>query len=109
METNEQPDSVLKWLTRLGRVAAIAFAIGFVALCCVPLVFSEIEKSPEFIVILVLVAFVFLCGIACILLFVAREMVLWKRKQWQFSLLSLLLVMTQIALAFAVLRAMLTD
>jgi hypothetical protein len=96
---------VIDHLTRLIRIAIAVFVVAF----ALTLAFASLIGPPERLYEIVLVASTTLLllasGLACVGIFFARELVLWKRGRWRFSLGRLLLVMTLLAIALGLIAA----
>jgi hypothetical protein len=71
---------------------AVLFAVAF---------FDPPRSRYALMGTLYLVALLFVLGIGCIVLLTVREVVLWKRKRWQFSLSTLLILTAELAIMLA--------
>jgi hypothetical protein len=94
--TSVSDDRLINFLSHLFKLAVVGFAIAFIALGAVALLGSP-QSVFAFIVVFCVAAAVFLLGIGCVMLLATREIILWRRQQWRFSLRTLLIVTTLIA------------
>jgi amino acid transporter len=104
MSIDEQPkDRRLFKLTHNARFAAVAFFISFLALLIFSFSIGLPNNTLAVLLLATIVAALFASGLACILLFFTRGMIIWKRNRWRFSLRELLFTMTAIAIALVLL------
>src|SRR5687768_3524280 len=100
--TNQSNAHLIKLLTRCSRYPSLVVFLAFV-----PLIVFAVSGPPETIYWLTIAVradvLIFVSGIGCVCLLVAREMILRNQRPWRFSLGTLLVVMAVIAMLLGVL------
>jgi hypothetical protein len=87
-----------KWLNRCVSWTSALFWFSFVSLCAIMGVLSDHESLLSTIIIVVGVFLVIASGLAYPIAIVARDAVALGRRPWRFSVRSMLILMTLVAL-----------